>query len=56
METKLSKLTVMKSAVGYYIGRYDETGPYDRWSDYYPTKEVAQCVLDDERNMLYQRL
>ena len=56
MKTKLSELTVMKSAAGYYIGRYDEMGPYDRWSGYYPTKEAAQYVLENEKGYLYQRL
>lgn len=57
---KFSNLTVMKSAAGYYIGRYEidqNTGnmlwPYDRWSGYFQFEMDAQWVLDNEREQLF---
>lgn len=56
----VSTLCVMKSAAGFYVGRYcmesDESSddycggmhePYSRESDYYSTRELAQQALDE---------
>lgn len=42
----ISKLQVLKSNAGYYIGRTQDFFPYSRDSGYYPTKESAQQALD----------
>lgn len=41
---------VLKSGAGYYIGTYDEQGPYSRESQrYWRTREQAQKALDTGR-------
>ena len=46
MSNNISKLHVLKSAAGYYIGRTQEGEPYSRQSDYFGTRESAQEHLD----------
>lgn len=51
-EDAVSKLTILKSMAGYYIGRtywddeFEFEGPYSRESEYYPTAEDAEAALD----------
>jgi hypothetical protein len=42
-----TKIQVLQSAAGFYIGYLDEEGyPYSRESDYYVTAKAAQAALD----------
>lgn len=38
-------IQVLRSAAGYYIGCYDEEGPYCRISGYYGSREAAETAL-----------
>lgn len=39
-------LGIQMSAAGYYIGRWCENcGPYERCSDYFPSREAAESEL-----------
>jgi hypothetical protein len=40
-------LRVLKSAAGYYIGRFCDCGPYSRDSGYFNTSEDAEAMLAD---------
>lgn len=40
-------LQVLQSAAGFYLGTYDQDGPYSRESDcYWATRAEAQAALD----------
>lgn len=38
----ISELTVMRSAAGYYVGRWCDEGPYSRESGYFPNERLAE--------------
>ena len=41
-------LMVCKSAAGFYLGQWcPQCGPYDRHSGYYPTREMADKLLEE---------
>ena len=40
-----SRLAVLKSAAGYYIGVAEDDGPYCRGSGYYPDHDTAASIL-----------
>lgn len=43
---KRLELKVLHSNAGYYLGTWDEDGPYSRESqEYWPTEEAAQSAL-----------
>jgi hypothetical protein len=44
---QVSKLSVLHSAAGYYIGTTCSCGPYSRESGYYKKKSEAQFDLDN---------
>lgn len=42
------EVSVLKCFSGYYIGTFDEEGPYCRLSEgYYPSQERAEKALED---------
>jgi hypothetical protein len=44
--TKGKKLQVLNSNAGYYIGVFDDEGPYCRMSEYYRSRELAEAALE----------
>lgn len=50
-------LKVLKSAAGYYIGRFcGNCGPYSRDSGYFKTEEEAQAELDQMKENMMRRI
>lgn len=43
----ISELTIMKSAAGYYIGRWCDDGPYSRESGYFNDRTSAEEHLSN---------
>lgn len=51
--TKGHELKVYSSNAGFYIGTWDEEGPFCRCSaNYYPSKLMAQDLLDTQTFMV----
>lgn len=55
--TTISKLKVMKSNAGFYLGRSDleDGSPYSRESEYFETAERAEELLDKNPDLWYRQ-
>ena len=49
----LSEGKVMRSDLGFYVGRTSLDKPYDRWSEYFNTYKEAQLWLENYNDEMW---